>query len=118
MSATGRFDGLPEETPFPGVHRRSFASERATVAEYAFEPGASFPRHRHPQEQVTLVLEGDVEMRAGDRVEHLAAGAWSVMPGEVEHGIRAGAGGARIVAIVMPPRAAGDAYTLSDDATP
>ena len=105
-AGSGRFDNLAAEEPYPGVRRRTVQSEHATVAEYAFEPGASFPLHEHPQEQVTLVLEGDVDLSAGGATERLAAGAWSVVPGGVEHGVTAGAGGARIVALVVPRREA------------
>jgi unsaturated pyranuronate lyase len=104
MASAGRFDDLPAEEPYPGVRRHTVHSEQATVAEYAFAPGASFPLHAHAQEQVTLVLEGDVELTAAGRTERLAAGAWSVMPGGVEHGVTAGPDGARIVALVVPRR--------------
>jgi hypothetical protein len=49
-----------------------------------------------------IVLEGEVELTVAGRTERLSAGAWSVMPGWVERGVRAGAGGARIVALVVP----------------
>jgi quercetin dioxygenase-like cupin family protein len=104
MAGSGRFEDLAAEEPYPGVRRRTLQAEKATVPEYAFEPGATFPLHDHPQEQVTLVLEGEVDLTAAGRTERLAAGAWSVMPGGVEHGITAGAGGARIVALVVPRR--------------
>jgi quercetin dioxygenase-like cupin family protein len=104
MTRAGRFDDLDAEEPYPGVRRRTVQGEHATVAEYTLEPGASFPLHSHPQEQVTLVLEGEVELTADGRAERLAAGAWSVVPGGVPHGVRAGADGARIVAVVVPRR--------------
>jgi len=56
---SGSFEDLALATPYPGVRRRTVHSERATVTEYMFEPGATFPRHRHPQEQVTLVEASD-----------------------------------------------------------
>jgi quercetin dioxygenase-like cupin family protein len=108
----GRFDQMPAEEVYDGVLRCSFDSAKATVTSYSFAPGASFPLHRHPQEQITLVEAGEVEMTVGDRVESLAAGDWSVVEGEVEHGIRAGADGARVLAIVIPRRASTDAYTV------
>ena len=104
MASAGRFDDLPAEEPEPGVRRRTVQSEHATVAEYAFAAGARFPLHAHPQEQVTLVLEGDVDLTVAGRTARLAAGAWSVVPGGVEHGVTAGPGGARIVALVVPRR--------------
>lgn len=108
----GSFDALEPEHPFPGVERRYFHSERATVSRYEFQPGASFPLHRHPEEQLTFVERGEVAFTI-DGVEHrLGPGAWSVVGGEIEHGITAGPEGAAILAIVSPRRASSDAYTV------
>jgi quercetin dioxygenase-like cupin family protein len=109
----GTFDGLPAEEPFDGVRRRSFDSARATVTEYVFEPGARFPLHHHPQEQITLVAEGEVEMTMAGETTRLGPGAWSVVGPGVEHGIRAGENGARILAIVVPRRSSSSEYELS-----
>ncbi|MEA2289244.1 MAG: hypothetical protein QOD55_1241 [Solirubrobacteraceae bacterium] len=108
----GTFDELPSEEPYPGVRRSAFSSERATVTTYWFQPGARFPIHRHPEEQITLIEEGDVEFTVGGEVHALSAGAWSVVAGDVEHGIRAGEHGARFVAIVSPARPRNDAYSV------
>jgi quercetin dioxygenase-like cupin family protein len=112
MSSEGSFDELPVEEPYPGLRRRTFDSREATVNEYTFRPEAAFPRHRHPQEQITLVLEGSVELTVGGRSIGLREGSWSVIGGSVEHSIRAGADGAKIVAIVIPRRETPDAYTV------
>jgi quercetin dioxygenase-like cupin family protein len=109
MSSTGSFEALPVETPFPGVRRRTFSSEHATIAEYAFDAGARFPLHHHPQEQTTVVLEGDLELIADGRSQQLSAGAWSVVAGGVEHGITAGGGGARFLVVLVPRRSLDDA---------
>jgi quercetin dioxygenase-like cupin family protein len=114
----GTFAALPTEEPYPGVRRSAFSSRRATVTTYWFEPGARFPIHRHPEEQVTLIQEGDVEFSVGDEVHALSAGAWSVVAGDVEHGIRAGETGARFIAIVSPPRRRADAYSVVGDEEP
>jgi quercetin dioxygenase-like cupin family protein len=104
MASIGTFAGIEPETPYPGILRRTVQSERMTLSEYTFEPGATFPLHRHPQEQVTLIEAGEVRLSVAGATETLAAGAWSVMPGGVEHGITAGPEGARIVAILSPRR--------------
>jgi quercetin dioxygenase-like cupin family protein len=106
-SAVGTFAELPSDEPCPGVVRRTFDAAGATVTSYEFSAGASFPLHRHAQEQITLVEEGSVSMRIGDREPELSAGGWSVVPGEVEHGVTAGPTGARITAIVVPRREGG-----------
>jgi quercetin dioxygenase-like cupin family protein len=112
VTVRGSFDDLPPDAVYDGVIRRTFSSDHATVTNYTFAPGARFPRHRHAQEQITLVQAGEVEMTIGDRLEHLAAGDWSVVEPGVEHGITAGASGATVVAVVVPRRESVDAYTV------
>jgi quercetin dioxygenase-like cupin family protein len=116
MATTGRFSDLETEAPYPGVLRRTLHSERMTLTEYTFGPGATFPLHRHAQEQVTLVEEGEVHLTTAGATEVLAAGAWSVTPGGVEHGITAGEGGARIVAILSPRRTDSGDITITSKA--
>lgn len=108
----GSFDQLPADHVYDGVTRRTFTSDRATVTSYEFSPGAQFPLHRHPQEQITLIQAGEVEMTVGESVENLSAGDWAVVEPDVEHGITAGPAGAAVVAIVVPARASADAYTV------
>ena len=113
MGSSGRFDSLETETPYPGVRRRTVQSDRMTLTEYTFEPGASFPLHRHNQEQITLIEAGEVHLSVAGATETLAAGSWSVLPGGVEHGITAGDAGARIVAILSPRREGSGDITLA-----
>lgn len=112
----GTFNALETEQPFPGVLRQSFTTERATVSRYTFSPHAEFPLHHHPQEQITLIEAGAVEMSIGGERSRLGGGAWSVVPGDVEHGITALEHGARLVAFVMPPRNDPDDYELGPSA--
>lgn len=108
----GSFEQLPADHAYAGVTRRTFSSSQATITSYTFTPGARFPLHRHPQEQITLIQSGDVEMTVGEQVDRLTAGDWSVVEPDIEHGITAGPDGAAIVAIVVPRREAADAYTV------
>lgn len=112
LSGAGRFfDGIAEE-PYPGVVRRTFDSQHATVVSYRFAPGATFPMHRHPQEQITIVQEGTIEFTVGGQVSTLTPESWSVVGPGLEHGLRAGPEGARILTIVIPRRQAPGEYTV------
>jgi quercetin dioxygenase-like cupin family protein len=104
----GGFDDLPAEVPHEGIDRRVLTTAKATVQRYTFAPGASFPVHHHEQEQITIVLEGDITFTADGERHELTAGAWSVVPGDVPHGVTAGPAGARFIAILVPPRNASD----------
>jgi quercetin dioxygenase-like cupin family protein len=100
----GSFEQIAAETPYDGIDRRVLTTSKATVQEYRFEPGASFPIHNHSQEQITVVLDGDVSFSAGGESRDLRTGEWSVVPGDVPHGVTAGPAGARFIAILVPPR--------------
>jgi quercetin dioxygenase-like cupin family protein len=110
--AHGSFAGLEADQPFDGVTRRYVSSDHSTLTLYAFAPGAQFPVHRHPSEQLTVILDGEVELTVDGSVEELAAGSWSVIPGGIAHGICAGGNGARLIAIVTPRRERQDEYEL------
>lgn len=104
MTAFGSFDQIGAETPYPGIDRRVLTTSKATVQEYRFDAGASFPIHQHSQEQFTLVLDGTISFSADGESRELSAGEWSVVPGDVPHGVTAGPAGARFLAVLVPPR--------------
>lgn len=108
----GAFADLPGEEVYDGVVRRGFSSSHSTVTSYEFRPRATFPLHRHPSEQVTLVQAGEVHFTVDGVVQRMGAGEWSVVAGGVEHGITAGDEGARFVAIVTPRRERADEYEV------
>jgi quercetin dioxygenase-like cupin family protein len=113
-ATTGSFAELPREDPFPGVSRHALTTPRLTMTRYTFEPGAKFPIHSHSQEQVTVVEAGAVEMTIAGSVSRLEAGDWSVVEPDVEHGIIAGGDGARLLAVVAPPRSSSADYEIAE----
>jgi quercetin dioxygenase-like cupin family protein len=100
----GSFEELGADSPYAGIARRVLTTSKATVQEYSFEADATYPLHDHPQEQITLVLDGELTFTVNGQSQELSAGAWSVVPGDVQHGITAGPAGARFLAILVPPR--------------
>jgi quercetin dioxygenase-like cupin family protein len=109
----GSFAEGAREEAMPGVHRAAFSSQHSTVTSYIFDPGASFPLHSHPQEQILLVEDGDVTFTVAGEPLHLSSGDWAVVEPDVEHGLEAGEAGAAIVAVVTPRRSGPDDYTVS-----
>ena len=106
------FGQLPSAEPYPGVRRQSVSTVGATITRYSFEPGASFPRHTHDQEQITVVEEGGVKMSVGSETLSMGPGEWSLVAGKAPHGIVAGDEGARIVAIIVPRRDSTDEISI------
>jgi quercetin dioxygenase-like cupin family protein len=103
------------EHPFPGITRRTNHTAQATVSAYAFEPGAEFPIHTHPEEQITVVLTGTVVFEVEGERHALGPGETYAVAPDLEHGLRAGPEGARFLAVVVPRRSGSDAYEIKGE---
>lgn len=79
---------LPSEEVRPGIHRQRLDTERMTVIRYTYSPGSIFPAHSHPEEQVTMVLSGEIEFEVGDKRVRAESGSVLVIPSGVVHGAR------------------------------
>ena len=69
----------------PGVRMRSAHLPNAMLTYFEFEPGAEVPSHKHPHEQITLVIEGEMELTVGDETRILKRGDGATVPPHVEH---------------------------------
>ena len=79
---------VPPETVYPGIIRQVVQGERQTLVRYVYQPGAVFPLHGHPQEQITAVLSGEIEFEVEGERYRLGAGDVAVIPAGAPHGAR------------------------------
>lgn len=47
--------------------------------------GADLPEHHHPHEQITFIIEGQLDMKIGGKSCPLTAGMYYVIPSNVPH---------------------------------
>lgn len=80
------WDDIPVERVLPGITRAVVHGDRQTLVRYRYEPGAVFPEHSHPQEQITVVLSGRIAFDVGGERRILGPGDVGVIPGDVPHG--------------------------------
>jgi len=74
----------------PGVWRRTLSwGERLMVVQVILEEGAVVPAHRHPHEQITYIVEGELSMDVEGRTYVLVPGDSLLFPAGVEHGATA-----------------------------
>ncbi len=73
-----------------GVVIRPLAGQHVMLSYVELAPGAEVPTHAHPHEQGGIVLEGEVELWAGDERRVIRRGDMFMVPGGVPHGARAG----------------------------
>lgn len=87
----------------PGWHGRYFHSENMTFAHYDFQRGATIHEHFHPEEEVYVVVEGELEMTI-DGVSGVArAGVVAIVPANLRHSVRALTDG-RVIIVDHPVR--------------
>jgi quercetin dioxygenase-like cupin family protein len=70
-------------------HDLSIAGREVLQARVDFEPGASFPAHKHPGEEIIYVIEGTLEYKVeGKPPVTLKAGDVLFVPAETAHAAR------------------------------
>lgn len=88
----------------PGINTRIFPGDQAMLSVVVLEPNAVGTLHSHPQEQWGVLLEGSLtRVQAGVETEVKVGDFWRT-PGGVEHTVRAGPNGARVLDVFAPPR--------------
>jgi quercetin dioxygenase-like cupin family protein len=91
--AVYRWDELPADAPMPLLWRRRVVGERAMLSQVLLEAGCDVPMHAHENEQMTVVLRGQLEFHigGGEREEIFVARAGDVvhLPGNLPHRARA-----------------------------
>lgn len=69
----------------PGLYGRFVHGEKMTLSFVDIEQGAQLPEHSHPHEQITYILEGELEMNIGGEKMLLTPGMVHVIPGNTPH---------------------------------
>ena len=77
---------IPLETPSAGIERQMVVGENMMICRFKFVPFLATPAHRHPHEQMTLVLQGKVKFIVGDEEKIVAAGDVLHFPANSWHG--------------------------------
>jgi quercetin dioxygenase-like cupin family protein len=84
-----RWNDEPVEQLSPLIGRQMAHTETMTVARILLARGALVPRHEHPNEQITTVLEGRLRIVLGEEERIVSAGASVLMPAGVPHEVEA-----------------------------
>lgn len=96
-------DRLPVRQIFPGLRARLIHSDRVTHSWVDVDPGATFPEHQHPHEQIVSVLAGELELVVEGVPHRLTPGVVFVIPPNVRHS-GGSKTGARVLDTFAPAR--------------
>jgi quercetin dioxygenase-like cupin family protein len=70
----------------PGLTFRPVLGQRAMTNFVHFEPGAEAPRHVHEEEQIVIILDGEMTFDLDGDVRVMRKGDVAVIPAWVPHG--------------------------------
>jgi quercetin dioxygenase-like cupin family protein len=76
---------IPSQEKLPGCHVRFVHTENMTFSYWRLETGAQIPRHAHPHEQVTTLIEGVLELTVGTETKTIRPGFVGVIPSHTDH---------------------------------
>ncbi len=76
---------IPARQTFPGFFGKMVHGESSTLAFWDVKKGSTAPEHHHVHEQITYVLEGELEMKIGGEQYLLTPGSVHVIPSHVLH---------------------------------
>jgi quercetin dioxygenase-like cupin family protein len=89
----------------PGLEFRPFTTDSVMTNFVTFEPDADAPMHHHVEQQIVIMLSGELHFTVGGETRVMHAGDCLVIPPDVEHGGYAGPEGCELVDVFTPPRA-------------
>ena len=97
---------LPEVELAPGVRSRPLVGANLLASFVRYDPRSAAPLHAHTEEQVFIVVEGELEMTLGGEVRVMRAGDAALIPAWVEHSVRSLDAPAYQIDVFSPPRQA------------
>ncbi|MBC7949233.1 MAG: cupin domain-containing protein [Chitinophagaceae bacterium] len=74
-----------------------------TLGYVDIEAGSDLPQHHHVHEQITYIIEGQLDMIIGGKPYSLTSGMYHVIPSNVPHGAVA-VTACRVIDVFNPPR--------------
>jgi len=76
---------IPTQEIRPGFFGKLLHGDASTLAVWDIRKGSRLPEHHHIHEQITYVLEGELEMVIGGEKMLLTAGCVHVIPSNTPH---------------------------------
>jgi quercetin dioxygenase-like cupin family protein len=99
-----RWDELEPIEMVPGLRFQPVVGERVMANFVHFEPHTEAPVHWHEEEQISFVIEGELEFEVAGETRVLRRGEAIVIPPNVPHGARTHDGRCFEVDVFHPPR--------------
>ena len=105
----GRFvniNDLAPLTPGPGLEFRPVTTDSVMTNLVTFEANTPTPIHHHVEQQIAIILSGELTLTVGNETKVMRAGDCVVIPPHVPHRGGSGREGCTVLDVFSPPRAA------------
>lgn len=76
---------IPSRELLPGFFGKFVHGQKSTLAFWEIKKDCRMPEHQHPHEQITHILEGELEMTIGGQQMLFTAGTVHVIPSNTPH---------------------------------
>ncbi len=76
---------IPEKEIVPGFYAKFIHTDQMTLALVRIEKGSRLPEHHHVHEQITNVLEGELEMNINGEIKSCKPGTSVEIPSNTPH---------------------------------
>lgn len=118
---TQTYGSLAELRPYlirAGMKARVVNGARATLAVIDIEPNGVAEQHHHENEQLGLIVAGELTFHIAGEERTLGPGDVYMIPSHVPHDAKAGAEGATVVDVFIPVRADWEKLPRAEPSTP
>ena len=89
----------------PGLIFQPVTTDAVMTNLVTFEPDTEAPMHHHAEQQIAIIVSGELTFTVGAETRVMTAGDLVVIPPHVPHGGFAGPDGCVAIDVFTPPRA-------------
>lgn len=104
MDVFGQLEQLEPIAIWAGAEARAVVGDQITFAVIDLEPDAEVPEHHHANEQVGIVLRGEITLTVAGETRTLGPGGNYVIRADVAHSAVTGPEGCSVVDTFAPVR--------------
>ena len=88
----------------PGIKGHIVSAERLMINVLTAQPHSVMPNHRHENEQMMIVLDGEADIAVDGKLYHMEKGDVVIFPSNVDHAAHISDKGFSVIDIFSPPR--------------
>jgi len=89
---------------FTGVRTRTFWGKKMLAGLVDLDANAILPSHSHPHEQISYLVEGEIQLTTAGETKTVHKGEIIIIPGGIEHQVIVGPAPAIILDVFQPVR--------------